>query len=76
MRTTLGTLKKQNKNWDFRSLPFKEVAFFADVKRKVAKIYRYTITAPKLMVVITQQAPDVNLTWDIGCILVTTSYNQ
>ena len=25
---------------------------------------------------ITQQAPDVNLTWDIGCILVTTSYNQ
>ena len=38
-------------------MSFKEVAFFADVKRKVAKMYRYTITVPKLMVVITLVRP-------------------
>ena len=44
--------KKQNKNWNFRSMPFKELAFFADVKRKVTKTQRHIITAPKLMVII------------------------
>ena len=34
-------------------MPFREVAFFADVKRKVAKTHRRTITAPKLMMIIT-----------------------
>ena len=34
-------------------MPFKELAFVADVKRKVAKTYRHTITASKLMVIIT-----------------------
>ena len=34
-------------------MPFKELAFFADVKRKVAKTHGHTITAPKLMVIIT-----------------------
>ena len=29
--------KKQNKTRDFRSMPFKELAFFADIKRKVVK---------------------------------------
>ena len=29
--------KNKNKNEDFRSMPFKGLAFFADVKRKVVK---------------------------------------
>ena len=34
-------------------MPFNELAFFADVKRKVAKTYKQTITAAKVMVIIT-----------------------
>ena len=34
-------------------MPFKELAFFADVKRKVAKTHKHTITAAKVMVIIT-----------------------
>ena len=41
---------------EFRSMPFKELAFFADVKRKVAETHRHksTTTAPKIMVFRTQ----------------------
>ena len=34
-------------------MPFKELRFFADVKRKVAKTHIHTITAPKIMVIVT-----------------------
>ena len=34
-------------------MPFKELAFFADVKRKVAKTHKHMITAAKVMVIIT-----------------------
>ena len=35
-------------------MPFKELAFFADVKRKVVKTHKHTITAPKALVNFTQ----------------------
>ena len=44
----LNTRKKQHKNGDFRSMSFKELAFFADVKRKVFKTHRHTIIAQRL----------------------------
>ena len=41
----LSTRKKRNKNGDLFSMLFKGLAFFADVKRKVAKAHRHrTIT--------------------------------
>ena len=35
-------------------MPFKGLAFFADVERKVAKTHRHTVTTPKVMVIFTQ----------------------
>ena len=35
-------------------MPFIRLAFFADVKRKVAKTHRHTITAPKVVVIFIQ----------------------
>ena len=35
-------------------MPFKELAFFADVKRKVVKSHRHTITALKGVVIFTK----------------------
>ena len=38
---------------------FKELAFFADNKRKVVKTHRHTITAPKVVVIFTQVRANV-----------------
>ena len=47
--------KKSKIKWYFRSIPFKEQAFFADVKHNVVKTHLWhTITAPKVMVIFTQ----------------------
>ena len=35
-------------------MPFKELAFFADVKHDVVKTQRRTVTAPKVMVIFTK----------------------
>ena len=42
-------IKHKKKNRDFRS-PFKELAVFADIKRKVVKTQSHTISAPKVIV--------------------------
>ena len=38
-------------------MPFKVVAFFDDVKRKVVKIQRHWITAPKVIVILHKSVP-------------------
>ena len=35
-------------------MPFKELAFFVDVKHEVAKTHRFSTTAPKFLVIFTQ----------------------
>ena len=35
-------------------MPFKELSFFADVKRKVVKIQRHKITTPNVIIIFTQ----------------------
>ena len=42
--------KSKTKNEDLLSMPFEELVFFADVKCKVVKTHRHTLTAPKIMV--------------------------
>ena len=51
--TTLSKERSKIKNMVFRSMSFKELAFFVDIKRTVVKTHIQMITAPKVLVIFT-----------------------